>query len=74
MAKLMEAELDSRVFRLDPNAPVRWFDVDYPEVIEVRRRLYPQRAGYRMIGSSVTDPGFLDGVPRNRPAMIVAEG
>jgi O-methyltransferase involved in polyketide biosynthesis len=66
--------LDSRVFRLNPNASVRWFDVDYPEVIEVRRRLYPERAGYRMIGSSVTDPGFLDEVPGDCPAMIVAEG
>src|SRR5215469_15673988 len=66
--------LDSRVFRLNPNASVRWFDVDYPEVIEVRRRLYPKRANYFMIGSSVTDPGFLDEVPTDRPAMIVAEG
>jgi len=66
--------LDSRVFRLNPNASVRWFDVDYPEVIEVRRRLYPERADYFMIGSSVTDPGFLDEVPGDRPAMIVAEG
>ena len=66
--------LDSRVFRLNPNASVRWFDVDYPEVIEVRRRLYPERAGYCMIGSELSDPGFLDEVPADRPAMIVAEG
>lgn len=66
--------LDSRVFRLDPTASVRWFDVDYPEVIEIRRRLYPERTNYFMLGSSVTDPGFLDEVPTDRPAMIVAEG
>jgi O-methyltransferase involved in polyketide biosynthesis len=66
--------LDSRVFRLNPSASVRWFDVDYPEVIEIRRRLYPERAGYFMIGSSVTDPSFLDEIPTDRPAMIVAEG
>jgi O-methyltransferase involved in polyketide biosynthesis len=48
--------------------------VDYPEVIEVRRRLYPERAGYCMIGSELSDPGFLDEVPADRPAMIVAEG
>ncbi|HBY99418.1 MAG TPA: hypothetical protein DEP84_36685 [Chloroflexi bacterium] len=40
--------LDSRIYRIDPPASVRWFDVDYPEVIELRRRLYPERAGYRM--------------------------
>jgi O-methyltransferase involved in polyketide biosynthesis len=66
--------LDSRVYRLDPPPGVRWFDVDYPEVIELRQKLYPERAGYRMIGSSVTDSGWLDEVPRDRPAWIVAEG
>lgn len=66
--------LDSRVFRLDPPAGIRWFDVDYPEVIALRRRLYPERAGYTMIGSSVTEPGWLDAVPGDAPTMIVAEG
>lgn len=33
--------LDSRVFRIDPPATVRWYDVDMPDVIELRRRLYP---------------------------------
>ena len=66
--------LDSRVFRIDPPPRVRWFDVDYPEVIALRRRLYPQRAGYTLIDSSVTDPAWLAAVPADRPAMIVAEG
>jgi O-methyltransferase involved in polyketide biosynthesis len=66
--------LDSRVFRVDPPAGVRWFDLDYPEVIELRRRLYPRRDGCRMIGSSVTDPRWLREIPADRPAMIVAEG
>ncbi|MHB8842371.1 MAG: class I SAM-dependent methyltransferase [Candidatus Aquicultor sp.] len=66
--------LDSRVYRIDPPEGVRWFDVDYPEVIELRRRLYPERAGYRMIGSSLADLGWLDEVPGDRLALIVAEG
>jgi O-methyltransferase involved in polyketide biosynthesis len=57
--------LDSRVFRVD---------LDYPEVIALRRRLYPHRDGYQMIGSSVTDPRWLAEVPSDRPAMVVAEG
>src|SRR5262249_41462732 len=41
----------------------------------LRRRLYPRRGdSYRMIGSSVTDPSWLDEVPGDRPAMVVAEG
>ena len=66
--------LDSRVFRIDPSASVSWFDVDYPEVIELRKRLFPVRASYRMIGSSVTAPGWLDEIPADRPALIIAEG
>ncbi|WP_067184415.1 class I SAM-dependent methyltransferase [Microtetraspora niveoalba] len=66
--------LDCRVFRVAPPAGVRWFDVDYPEVVELRRHLYPGRPGYRLIGCSVTDPGWLPDIPRDRPALVVAEG
>jgi O-methyltransferase involved in polyketide biosynthesis len=66
--------LDSRVLRVNPPASVHWFDLDHPEVIELRRRLYPQRDGYHTIGSSVTDPSWLNEIPADRPAMIVAEG
>jgi O-methyltransferase involved in polyketide biosynthesis len=66
--------MDSRVYRLDPAPGVRWFDVDYPEVVELRRRVYPERPGYCMIGSSLANLSWLDQVPRDRPAMIVAEG
>jgi O-methyltransferase involved in polyketide biosynthesis len=66
--------LDSRVYRLDPPPSVSWFDVDYPEVIDLRKRLYPPRQGYAMIGSSVVDPQWIERVPWRRPALIVAEG
>jgi O-methyltransferase involved in polyketide biosynthesis len=67
--------LDTRVFRIDPSPSVRWFDVDYPEVAALRRRLYPARdAGYTLIGASVTDASWLDAVPRDSPVMIIAEG
>jgi O-methyltransferase involved in polyketide biosynthesis len=67
--------LDSRVFRVDPRPEISWFDVDFPEVIDIRKQVYPAREGsYHMIGASVTDPGWLEQVPGGRPAMIVAEG
>ena len=66
--------LDTRVFRVNPPASIRWFDVDYPEVIELRRRLYPERDGYTLIGSSVVETAWLEQVPADRPAMVVAEG
>ncbi|WP_024804298.1 class I SAM-dependent methyltransferase [Nocardia sp. BMG51109] len=66
--------MDTRAFRLAPPPGVQWFDVDQPNVIELRRKLYSDRDGYRMIGSSVTDPAWLDRTPTDRPTLIVAEG
>ena len=64
--------LDSRVFRVNPPATVRWFDLDQPGVIALRRKLYDERDGYRMIGSSATDPAWLDAVPTGGTALMVA--
>ncbi len=67
--------LDSRVDRIDPGPGVRWFDVDQPQVIELREQLYPVRAGgYRAIGASVLDRGWLAEIPADLPALVVAEG
>ena len=66
--------LDSRVFRVAPPSTVHWFDVDYPEVIDLRRQLYPERPGYCMVGSSLLEPGWLEDIPGDLPAMVVAEG
>jgi len=66
--------LDSRVYRVNPSAEVLWFDVDYPEIIDLRKRLFPERAGYQMLGSSVTETDWLNQVPADRPTLVVAEG
>ncbi|WP_101787905.1 class I SAM-dependent methyltransferase [Nonomuraea indica] len=66
--------LDTRAHRLDPPAGVDWYDVDYPDVIELRRRLFPERPRQTMVGASVTDSGWLDRVPRDKPVLVVAEG
>ncbi|MGB9305770.1 MAG: class I SAM-dependent methyltransferase [Mycobacterium sp.] len=66
--------LDGRVFRLAPPPTVSWFDLDQAGVIDLRRRLYEETEHYRMIGSSVTDPGWLDQIPTGRPTLLIAEG
>jgi O-methyltransferase involved in polyketide biosynthesis len=67
--------LDSRVFRVNPSSNVRWLDVDYPEVIALRERLYPKLDGdYQMIGSSVNEMDWLEHIPADRPTLILAEG
>lgn len=66
--------LDSRAFRLDRPGGTDWFDVDVPQVIELRRLVYAEHDRYRMIAASVTDPAWLEEVPGGRPALILAEG
>ncbi|MFI6501211.1 class I SAM-dependent methyltransferase [Nonomuraea typhae] len=68
--------LDSRAFRLDVPPGVHWYDVDYPEVIELRERLYPERDGYTTVPTSVTAPGWLEQIPADdcRPVLVIAEG
>lgn len=66
--------LDARVFRLDPGPDVAWYDVDYPEVIELRKQVYPTRPGYHLMSTSATDPSWLDAIPADRPVLFLAEG
>jgi len=66
--------LDSRVLRVGFNKG-EWYDIDYPDVIELRRCFYDETSGYHMIPSSVTERAWLDRVvTANGPACIVAEG
>jgi O-methyltransferase involved in polyketide biosynthesis len=69
--------LDPRVRRVDPPPGVDWYDVDLPEVVRLREQLLPGRS--RTIAADLADPdlattGWLDGVPGDRPAMIVCDG
>ncbi|MBA3946689.1 MAG: class I SAM-dependent methyltransferase [Herpetosiphonaceae bacterium] len=66
--------LDTRVYRIDPGPQVRWFDVDFPDVIALRKQLYPERDGYHQIDSSVTDLTWLDAIPGATPVFVVGEG
>ena len=66
--------LDSRVFRLDPGPGVEWYDVDYPDVIALREKLFPTRPRYHLVATSATDPSWLDQIPADRPVLLLAEG
>ncbi|KUI18896.1 methyltransferase [Mycobacterium sp. GA-1285] len=66
--------LNSRAMRLTVPASGRWFDVDFPQVIALRRKLYGESDTYRMIGSSITEHGWIDELPSGGSVLIVAEG
>jgi O-methyltransferase involved in polyketide biosynthesis len=67
--------LDDRRRRVD-NGRVRWFDLDLPEVIELRRQFLPESDRMRFIGMSALDLAWIDLLP-DEPGenyMFVAEG
>ena len=66
--------MDTRVYRVDPPESIAWYDVDFPEVIELRKAAMPPRESYHMIASSMTEENWLMQIPASRPSLIIAEG
>ena len=66
--------LDTRVTRINPPSTLRWFDIDFSDVIQLRKNFYSDHPGYQMIESSITDPAWFAGIPTGQPVMIIAEG
>lgn len=66
--------LDTRVQRVNPPPGISWYEVDYPEVIELRGKLYAPRPGCTLVGTPVTDLDWLARIPADKPTLVVAEG
>ena len=65
--------LDTRFDRLD-NGHVRWFDLDLPDAIALRRRYFEDEPRRTMIASSVLEEDWMDLVEATGgPWMFVAE-
>ena len=64
--------MDSRVLRVGTENS--WYDVDFPEVMEERKRYYAESDCYRMIGADVRDPNWLDAIPKGKHAIVIMEG
>lgn len=65
--------LDTRFDRMD-NGSVRWFDIDFPEVIELRRRFMRESPRHRFIAGSILDEDWFGMIPSDGPYLILAEG
>ena len=66
--------LDDRMLRVDPPPTVGWYDIDFPNVIALRAQVLPPTNAAHSIGADLTGPDWLDDVPTDRPAVIVADG
>ena len=68
--------LDTRFERVD-NGKVEWFDLDLPNVMNLRQKLlHTENARYHTIAGSVFEEGWLEAVGRfkPRPFLFIAEG
>ncbi len=66
--------LDTRYARINPPLTVHFFDVDFPEVIQLRKFFFSNKKGYEMISSSVNETDWLHQIPKDKPTMIIVEG
>ena len=65
--------LDSRCLRVNQNYNI-WYDIDYENVIEIRKKYFEEDSKYKMIGSSILDFKWLDKVKNNQNVIVIAEG
>ena len=65
--------LDSRILRAEQSSCV-WFDVDFPSVIEERKRYFSETEKYRMLSTDIRDKDFLAQIPKTERAVVIMEG
>lgn len=66
--------LDARVNRVSHD-DVMWYDLDFPDVIELRKKYYTENEFYTMIPSSVTDFSWLEHITcLSENVLVIAEG
>ena len=65
--------MDSRVLRTGGTHRL-WYDVDFPAVMDQRRRYYAETDTYRMISADVRCGDWLENIPTAKQAIVVMEG
>lgn len=65
--------MDSRVLRVGTNRHL-WYDIDFPSVLEERKKYYTEDDFYNMIEADVRRQNWMSSVPKAKHAIIVMEG
>lgn len=65
--------MDSRVLRVGKRSH-KWYDIDFPEVIEERKKYYTESDSYHMISGDVRENNFLEVIQESTNAIVVMEG
>ena len=65
--------MDSRILRVGKEN-IKWYDVDFPDVIKERKLYFSETDNYKMIPCDVRNKDWLDRIPEHRHAAVVLEG
>ena len=65
--------LDSRIERISAKCKC-WFDIDFPEVIEERRKYFEVADGYQMLAADMRLDYWKDSVEAGKDAIVIMEG
>jgi O-methyltransferase involved in polyketide biosynthesis len=66
--------LDARINRINPQKSVIWYDIDFPEVIKIRKKYFYERKGYNTLETSITEDNWYKNIPKEYPTIITADG
>ncbi len=65
--------LDSRVQRVN-NPAQCWLDIDFPQVIQERKKHFQENERYRMLGADASSPEWVAALPEAKQVIVVLEG
>lgn len=65
--------MDNRFARVD-NGRIEWFNVDLPDSIDVRKKVYEEAEREHMISGNILDYNCYESILKNKPTIIIAEG
>ena len=63
--------MDTRAYRLKIGSTVRWYNIDLPETIEVRRRFLEENGHISMIAKSAMDERWADEIEEAKGRVLV---
>ncbi|MCM1268891.1 MAG: class I SAM-dependent methyltransferase [Bacteroidales bacterium] len=63
--------MDTRAYRLNIGESVRWYSLDLPETIEVRRRFLEENGHISMIAKSAMDESWADEIEQQKGRVLV---
>lgn len=67
------AGLDARYYRVD-NGRLRWYELDLPEAIDLRRHFFQEGERHHFIAANALDPAWLDQIRQSQHTLVIIEG